>query len=199
MKKPTITFVLIFLSTVILLCFFSEIKAEKRPPVKEDIDSLIRVIRRDTVHHIVGVVYDRGDGSLFITVSDDTASTRYFNETYHIRSFPSIDGIKILNIHNRELATDSKRGDALLANFRSRWCKGNECFPLTERIKQCLKAPESYVSQMLTIDWVGDNSFIVTNTFQSRGVNGALKSGTVQAQIDLTGKILVYNEKTRFR
>jgi hypothetical protein len=177
----------------------AEAPPEKTTKFQDEISDLVDRIRRDPVYHIVGVAYSHGDSSLYLTISDDTATLRYFNDTYHIPQLSYVDGIKIMDIHNRELTSESKRGDRLLAAFRNRWCRGNECTPLTTRIRQSLKAPESYTSKKLSLDWVGDSSFIVTNLFQIRDADGALKARRVQAQIDLMGKILVYNERSPVR
>lgn len=171
-------------------------KSPMPPKQKPDnIDSLLALIRKDTHYQIRNVLFDYKDSSLILIIDGNDASTRYFNTIYHVSAFRSIDGMTILNTNNRQLDANSKRGIRLIAAFRDKWCSGNECRPLTARIQQGLINPGNYKPIRLWLNWLGDSSFAVTDSFQLTETPSRPINKKVQAQIDMQGNILAYYSK----
>lgn len=173
----------------------SKSRPKPSPPKPDNIDSLTTLIRKDKLCQIDNVIFAHKDSTLLIIIRGENASTRYFDSAYHISAWPSIDGITILNTNNRQLDASSRRGARLLAAFKDRWCTGNECRPMTARIKQDIAETDHYMPIGYSITWLGDNSFIVRDSFHLKNAAGSLKTTRVEAQIDMQGNILAYNIK----
>jgi hypothetical protein len=203
MRKPLLI-ALVGIAGLLAMLFFTRsqksantvVKQGTNEPVKpkpENIDSLMTLIRKDPRYPIRDVIFAHNDSSLIIFIAGEKCSTRYFDTTYHISTLQFIDGLKIYDTHNRGLDSYSKKGNRLIGAFRDKWCLNNECQPLTTRIEQGMIPTENYHSLKLWVDWVGDSSFYVTNLFHLKNSTGGVKTRWAHAQIDMNGKISVYD------
>ncbi|HEV2478924.1 MAG TPA: hypothetical protein VGS79_04645 [Puia sp.] len=171
----------------------AERSALSRVTKPDNIDSLTALILKDKHYHIEDVYFDHEDNTLLITIKGEKTTARHFDTVYHISALRSIDRITIIDPHNRVSDTESKKGVRLLAAFEEKWCSGNDCRPLTTRIKQELAGTASYKSIQLWIDWLADSAFIVVDSFQMVDASGHIAPQKVMAQIDMQGRIWTYD------
>jgi hypothetical protein len=157
---------------------------------------------KDTLYQVKDVYYNKKDSSFNIAFKykkGDFYTTDYFNDAYHIDSFPCFDGIYLYAYkkgsllkngdYKNQLACESKRAGRIKAIFKEKYCYGNNCTPLIEYLKRSMNDPDSYESDKLWIEWYQDSSFTVTNSFRGKNAFNATILDKCSAIIDINGNV----------
>ncbi|MBE0651260.1 MAG: hypothetical protein IH595_10515 [Bacteroidales bacterium] len=173
---------------------------------KATIDSIVSLVRHDKLFEIKDVYYNEKDSSFNIAftnkgnvIKDGNYSPKYFDNTYHLDSFPCFEGIYLFayqkgkSLKNGDyknyLTCESKRAYRILQIFKGKYCYGNKCLPLIDYLKKDMNDPSSYESDRLWITWAYDSSFNVTNTFRAKNAFGAKVLNKCSAVIDIHGNV----------
>jgi|GEM_PF-888876 hypothetical protein len=191
---------------IVLTIIFPSTKTNKVAIAKVNIDSLVNAVKKDSSFGIGDVYYNPEDSSFNIAITnkynvikEGDYSTAYFNNTYHIDSFPCFEGVYLYAYkkgkslkkgdYKEYLTCDSKRAAVLYDTFEKKYCYGNHCTPLEEYLKETLNDPDSYKSDKLWVNWKEGNSFDVTNSFRAKNAFGAMVFNKCSAVIDIDGNV----------
>ena len=173
--------------------------------VKINIDSICKVIMKDSVYEIKDVFYNKIDSTLniaFVYKKGDLYSTNYFDQTYHIDSFPCFDGLKLYsykkglslakNEYKNVLTYNSRKLGIIEEKFEKKYYSSylGTYKPLYEYLKENLDNPSSLeVLKSFFIGMNADSTFGVKATFRAKNAFGALMMHTVNCNIDKNGEI----------
>lgn len=164
----------------------------------EDIHRLITLIRMDTVYHVDAVQYSTSDSSLFILIKDKKGSLQYFNKTYHLREFKSIDGASIANTNHIELGSYSKRGERIEKLFRQKWFHGDLCVPLCEKIEKVEKDFSGILMDTLELHYLGDSAFFFKYYYTLDGYHDSTRHCKCEGHVDINGSVTIFKRECKF-
>ncbi|HTB53509.1 MAG TPA: hypothetical protein VK718_12120 [Ferruginibacter sp.] len=174
-----------------------------------NMDSLIAIVKKDSLYDIKDVYYNSQDSSFNIaftnrdnTIKDKDYTTFYFNETYHLDSLDPIDGVSLYAYkkdysfakgdYKKPLTYDSKRLGRINEEFKSKYYDEylGTYKPLYDYLKGNLNDPESLeIVKSFFIGMNEDSSFEVKSTFRAKNAFGALMMHTVNCDIDMNGNV----------
>lgn len=157
---------------------------------KRQTDSLIFLIKKDSLFEVKDAYYDAASKTLMVAftnkgniIKDHDYGTDYFEQTYHISNFDYLDGISLYAYKKRKhlnkpgdyhdpLISSSKSRDAYqqkeIDDFKEKLCSATDCVPLEDYIKKRMNDPDSYEGVGFDVKLDKDGNISVIQEFRGK-------------------------------
>lgn len=182
-------------------------KSAGYPPF--NMDSVVRLVKRDSFYDIKSVYYNKKDSSFDIAFSnkdnaikDGMYSVGYFDSTYHLSRIASVEGIYLFAYDRKKsfikgtykgsLEYSSRRYGLLKAKFDSLYYESfrRAYGPMYDHVKARLDDPGSLEFRGSKNEGMNeDSTFEIKAEFRSKNQFGALVLHKISCNISMTGDV----------
>lgn len=176
---------------------------------KINMDSLVSLVKHDSLYEIKDAYYNKIDSSFSIaftnkenTITDKSYSTYYFNQNYHLDSLDEVEGVYLFAYkagksfskgdYKNPLTFDSKRLGRITNDFDSKFYSDylKTYKPVYDYLKQTLNDPSSLeIEKSWNLGMNDDSTFEVKTSFRAKNSFGALMLHTINCNIDMSGNL----------
>ncbi len=211
-KKIIKYFLIPILIIWIILLFIPSDKNSTSNPYstkKINMDSLVLLVKNDSLYDIKDVYYNQKDSSFNIaftnkdnTITDKSYTTYYFNKNYHLDSLDEVEGVYLFAYqpgksffrgdYKNPLTFDSRRLGRITRVFDNKFYSDylKTYKPVYDYLKQTLNDPSSLeIEKSWNLGMNDDSTFEVKTSFRAKNGFGALMLHTINCNIDISGNL----------
>lgn len=174
-----------------------------------NMDSVVRVVKKDSLYEIKDAYYNPKDSSFNISftnkdevITDKDYSTVYFNDTYHLDSLNEVEGIYLYAYrpgkslfkgdYSKPLTYDSKRLARITQAFDEKYFSEyrNSYTPVYDYLHTNLDDHSSLeIIKFWNLGMNADSTFEIKETFRAKNAFGALILQTINCNVDKSGNV----------